>query len=111
MNDFKPICMAEEFWANSHFSIARYYGRIKVGGHEYLIVNKEGKDIFQCSIEADKAGRDKAIEPGEPADLCREDFIPFYKKLGRDNFLKVLKDNPDASEKKLKQIMKAWKQK
>jgi len=54
--------MTEEFWANSQLSVARYYGRCKMDGHEYVIVNKEGKDIFECSIEAEKAGREKAIE-------------------------------------------------
>ena len=109
MNDFKPICMSEEYWANSHFSIARYYGRIKVGGHEYIIVNKEGKDIFECSIEADKAGREKAIEPGEPCDLCRMDFVPTYRRLGRDRFLQVLKDNNSASDEELKKIFNGIK--
>lgn len=108
-NDFKPICMAEEFWANSHFSIARYYGTISVGGHAYVIVNKEGKDIFECSEEAEKAGRAKAIEPGEPCDLCRRDFVKFYRKLGRDRFLEVLNDNKYSSDKELKKIYEKMK--
>ena len=103
---FAPICMAEEFWANSHFSIARYYGQIKVGNHTYVIVNKDGKDIFECSVEADKAGREKAIEPGEPADLCRQDFIKYYRKLGRDKFMEVLKSYPHADDKELKEHFK-----
>jgi len=105
MEDFKPICMSEEFWANSQFSIARYYGRVKVGGHEYVIVNKEGKDIFECSIEAERKGREKAIEPGEPADLCRRDFVPLYRKLGRERFLEILKVHQQTSDKEIKQIM------
>lgn len=47
--------MTEEFWANSQFSVARYYGRIKISSNEYIIVNKEGKDIFECSYDAEKA--------------------------------------------------------
>jgi hypothetical protein len=64
----QPILMTEEYWANSQFSVVRYTGRIKWGGIAYIICNKEGKDIFQCSIEAEKEGREKAIEPGEPSD-------------------------------------------
>lgn len=102
------IVMTEEFWANSQLSIARYYGRIKVDGHEYVIVDKRGWDIFACSMEAEKLGREKAIEPGEPADLCRADFVPLYKKLGRDAFLKFIKDHPEIdSVKKAKEILKA----
>lgn len=108
-NEFKTICMAEEVWASSQLSLARYYGHVKVGGHEYVIVNKEGKDIFECSIEAEKAGREKAIEPGEPADLCRTDFVPLYRKLGRDKFIEILKANQNASEKEVKEIMKKAK--
>lgn len=105
MEDFKPICMSEEFWANSQFSVARYYGRIKVGGHEYVIVNKDGKDIFECSVEAEREGREKAIDPGEPADLCRRDFVPLYRKLGRGRFLEILKAHQQTSDKEIKQIM------
>lgn len=104
MSDFKVICMTEEFWMNSHFSAARYYGRVKVGNHEYVIVNKEGKDIFECSAEAKKAGRENAIEPGQPADLCRRDFVPFYRRLGRDLFLQILRENNNAPEEELKKI-------
>lgn len=103
--DFSPICMAEEYWANTHFSVARYYGRIQLNGHEYIILNKEGKDLWECTAEANKEGRDKAIPPGEPADLVRSDFRKLYRKLGRDRFLEVLKQNNHANDKELKKIM------
>lgn len=103
------IVMSEEFWANSHFSIARYTGRIKVDGHEYVIVDKRGHDIFECSLEAQKAGREKAIEPGEPADLCRVDFVKIYRKLGREKFFEFLKQNPYVSTvKQANERLKTW---
>ena len=98
--------MTEEYWANTQLSIVRHTGEIKFNSHEYIIVNKEGKDIYECSIEADKAGREKAIEPGEPCDLCRKDFVKFYRALGRDKFLNVLKENPYATDKQLTDIFK-----
>lgn len=100
----EPICMTEEYWANTQLSIARHYGGIKAFGHEYIIVNKEGKDIYQCSIEADREGREKAIPPGEPADLCRRDFVKYYRKLGRERFIAAIKKHKDASDKELKKI-------
>lgn len=103
------ILMTEEYWANSPFSIARYCGCIKISGIEYIIVNKEGKDLFECSIEADKQGREKAIEPGEPADLIRSDFKQFYRKLGRDKFIAVLEENSNAGIEEMKRIMKGTK--
>lgn len=96
--------MTEEFWKNSQLSIARFYGTCQFRGHEYIIVNKDGKDIFECSIEAEKAGREKSIEPGEPADLCRQDFVEYYRQLGRDAFLQVLRDHPRKSDKELAKI-------
>lgn len=103
------IVMTEEYWANSMLSIARYYGKIAVDGHEYVIVDKRGHDIFECSREAEKAGREKAIEPGEPCDLCRVDFVPIYRKLGREQFLKFIQENPDVySVKKAKERLKQW---
>jgi len=99
------IIMTEEYWATSQFSIARYYGGIKVGDVDYVIVNKEGEDIYECSIEAEKAGREKAIEPGEPADLIDRRYIPMYKKLGRDKFIEWVKEGLDlaAMKKRLKE--------
>lgn len=90
----KPIVMAEEFWRNSQLSIAHITGRISYKGFVYVIVDKRGHDIFECSHEAEKEGREKAIEPGEPADLCRTDFVPIYRELGRDRFLAFLKECP-----------------
>ena len=105
------IVMTESYWANTHFSIARYSGRISVGGIEYVIVDKRGHDIFECSLEAQKAGREKAIEPGEPCDLVRTDVLPIYRKLGRDGFLKFCKANPDCwTLKQVKERLKQWKQ-
>lgn len=103
-----PIAMAEEYWANSHMSIARYYGGVTFNGHEYEIVNKHGITIFQLSSPSSKHyvgdGAKKAIEPGEPADLVRKDFITYYRRLGRDRFLEVLKEHQQTSDKELKKI-------
>ena len=106
------IVMTENYWANSMLSIARYYGKIVVDGFDYVIVDKRGHDIFECSAEAEKAGREKAIEPGEPCDLCRVDFVSIYRKLGREQFLKFLRENPDVySVKQAKKRLKQWQQK
>ena len=106
------IVMTESYWANTQFSVARYSGRIAVGGHEYVIVDKRGHDIFECSLEAQKAGREKAIEPGEPADLCRTDFVPIYRKLGRELFLKFIQENPDINTAKAaRERLKIWQPK
>lgn len=108
----KPIVMAEEFWANSQLSIARYYGKIQIDGDEYVIVDKRGHDIFECSREAEKEGREKAIEPGEPADLCRVDFVPIYRELGRARFLAFLHDCPWAkSVVSARAALKLWDKK
>jgi hypothetical protein len=98
IDSIHPLVMDEEFWANSQFSIARYFGRVQIGDGVYIIVNKEGKDIFECSFEAEMAGREKAIEPGEPCDLCLAELVPVYRWLGRDELLKRIKDGVKASE-------------
>lgn len=92
---------------NSQLSIARYYGSINVGGHRYIIVDKLGRDLMECSMKAAKEGRDKAIEPGEPADLIREDFQKLYRKLGRERFIGVLKAHPEIeTPKQMKEVLK-----
>lgn len=99
--------MTEEYWANSQLSVAKHYGGISVNGKQYLIVNKDGKDLFELSIETDKAGREKAIEPGEPADLVLETLIPAYRKLGRDKIIELVKQG--KTEKEIKEIAKSTK--
>lgn len=99
-----PLLMTEEFWANTHLSVVRYYGHISFMGHEYIIVNKDGKDIFQLSAEAHKAGRKNAIEPGEPCDLVVKTLMVAYRKLGRDRIIALIKDG--RSEKEINDIAK-----
>lgn len=96
----QPILMTEDYWANSHLSVVRYTGRIKWSDITYIICNKEGKDIFQCSIEAEKEGREKAIEPGEPCDLIDERYLPVYRKLGREAFIELIKEHQDLTPEK-----------
>lgn len=93
-----PILMTEEYWADSPLSITRYFGHCMFHGNHYIIVDKTGRDIFECSVIAEKEGREKAIEPGEPCDLCREDMIPAYRKLGRDAFIQLLEEGKSAAE-------------
>lgn len=93
-----PLLMTEEFWANSQFSIARYYGGIKLDGHEYIIVDKLGRDLWECSAIAEREGRDKAIEAGEPADLILATLQKVYKKLGRERIIALIKEGKTERE-------------
>ena len=94
----EPLLMTEEFWANSQLSIARYYGEITFNGRKYIIVDKHGRDIYECSAIADKEGREKAIEPGEPADLILSTLRFAYRKLGRDRIISLIKDGKNEDE-------------
>ena len=96
-----PIAMAEDYWGNTHFSVARYFGGIKAFGYEYQIVNKEGITIFELSDSTSNhyvGDENMAIEPGEPADLVRVEWIPVYKALKREAFLKYLQTNPTLEQ-------------
>lgn len=96
----ETIIYPEEYWMNSIFSIARHFGGAIINGKQYIVVNKEGKDLFECTYEAKKEGRDKAIPAGEPADLILAEWKPIYRALGRDAFLEHLKTNQDLKEAK-----------
>ena len=89
------LLMAEEYWANSYLSVARHYGGVKFDGADYIIVDKHGRDVWECSAIANREGRSKAIEPGEPADLIWRNLQPHYRTLGRDRILELLKDGAD----------------
>ena len=99
-----PLVMTEEYWANTQLSVARYYGGIKAFGQEYIIVNKDGKDVFECSAIAEREGRAKAIEAGEPCDLVLKRLQKVYRKLGREAFLEKVKSG--MSEKDLLALIK-----
>lgn len=102
-----PIIMTEEYWANSQFSLARYYGGCKINGKNFRIVNQYGIDIFTLSTPGSPyyvGDNRKAIEPGEPADLVQLDWIPIYKKLGREKFIKLIQDNPNITLTKAKEL-------
>lgn len=97
--ELKHILLTKEFWMNSQLSVAKYTGGIQVAEESgkkrtLLVVNKEGKDLNQVNIPA-----------GEPADLVDKEFIPLYKKLGRDLFIVIVRANPLVSRKELKAIL------
>lgn len=96
------IIIMEQYWANSHLSIARYYGGIKVNGDEYKIVNKDGVTLEELSNPYSKhyVKSGMAIQPGEPADLVRTDWIPIYKKLGRDRTIELVGNGTSLKEAK-----------
>lgn len=87
------IIMEEGYWANSYLSVARYYGGIKVNGKEYKIVNKDGITLEDLSNPNSRyyVKEGMAIQPGEPADLVLEEWIPVYRKLGREKTIEIVR--------------------
>lgn len=82
-----PIIMSEEYWANTQLSVVRYTGSIKAFGHTYTVCDKYGRTVFETSIP-----------PGEPADLVRDEFIPYYRKLGREKFLEEIQRRKELTD-------------
>ena len=97
-NENYPLMMTEEFLANSQLSVVRYYGRIELNGRVYIICDKTGRDIFQLSAIAAKQGKQKAIDPGEPADLVLMTLLPAYRKFGRERFISLIKEGKSEKE-------------
>ena len=95
-----PIIMTEEYWRNSQFSIARFYGCITLNGKIFYVVNKEGITVFELSDPRSPhyVEGEKVIQPGEPCDLVQEDWIPIYKRLGRDKTIELVKNNTPLVE-------------
>ena len=89
-------------------SLARETGKVRIDGHQYTIVNKEGRNIYELSVEAEREGRDVVIEAGEPADLCRLDMTDAYRKLGRRRILTLIKKGFDADTIKRIADLKKW---
>lgn len=102
-----PFLMTEDYWMNTHLSIARHYGGITFDGREYIIVDKLGRDLWECSAIAAREGRQKAIEPGEPADLILKSLKTAYRKLGRDRIIELIEEG--KTEKEIKDLVKTKK--
>lgn len=75
------IIYRKQSWLNSQLSIARFYGGIKINGKLYII----------C---------------GNANDLVLDKFVPIYRKMKRNDFIKVVTENKGLSEKELKAKMK-----
>lgn len=58
---------------NSQLSIARFYGGIKFNGEKYVIVPPKN-------------------------DLILSEWVPVYKKLGRDKTIKLIKEGMNIKE-------------
>ena len=102
------IIITKDQWANSRLSIAKYYGGIRFRGRDYRIVNQYGIDIFSLSDPQSEhyVGEGSyAIKDDEPADLVLVDWIPIYRKLGRESFIKLIKDNKGLTLEKAKALL------
>ena len=100
----KTIVIAKEAWLCSQLSIAKYSGGIDISDEEnrtrhFLVVDRKGQPY------------QGVLSPREPADLVDKEFLPFYRKLGRDKFISIVSMEPLASRKGLKQILSAAVQK
>lgn len=98
----KLVLMTAEYWTTSVFSVAKYAGGVSFRGVDYLVVNKEGVTVFELSDPTSKhyVNGDMVIQPGEPMDLVREDWIPVYKALGREKIMELLDKKVSLEEAK-----------
>lgn len=74
------ILYSKDSWLYSPLSIARFYGCIKIDGKLYII----------C---------------GDKGDLVLDKFVAIYKKMKREDFIKIINENKDLSDKELKAKM------
>ncbi len=74
-----PILMEEGYWMNSQLSVARFYGGIKFNGEVYVIVPPKN-------------------------DLLLKDWVPVYKKLGRERTIGLIENGTslDVAKQMLK---------
>ena len=100
----KTILFTKESWLSSQLSVAKYSGGIDISDEEngtrhFLVVDRKGQPYKGI------------LSTREPADLVDKEFLPFYRKLGRDKFISIISMEPLASRNGLKQILSAEVQK
>ena len=93
---FNTIFMTEDYWRSSQFSVAAHYGGLQINQHHYVLCNKFGVTVFELSDPGSPSfvgyEEKKAIQPGEPVDLVRLDWVPIYRIVGRNKLFDMLKD-------------------
>ena len=94
------IMMTQECWRNTQLSAVAKFGGATLNGIHYIIVNKEGKDLFELTHEANRDGREYAIPSGEPADMIDDRYRNIYRKVGRDKFIEWVKEGLELNEMK-----------
>lgn len=92
----RAVIFAKGFWLYSQLNVARYSGGIDISEpgddkRHFLIVDEKGQP-FRGDLSPENV----------QADLVDKEFIPLYKKLGRDLFISIVKANPLMSRKDLK---------
>lgn len=70
-----PILIEEGYWMNSQLSVARFYGGIKFNGEEYIIIPPVN-------------------------DLVQRKWVEVYCKLGRHEFVELVKQGVSLAEMK-----------
>lgn len=71
----KPILIEEGYWMNTQLSVARFYGGIKFNGEEYVVVPPKN-------------------------DMIQSKWAAIYRKLGREKFIELIKQNVSLAEAK-----------
>ena len=87
-----PAIMQLEFWANTHLSIARHFGGIRVNGHLYKMMDSG----------------ESALPGNWKPDLVREDCCSLYKKYRSGLKEYILKG---MSPGQVRKLLKAQKDK
>lgn len=85
--DVMPLLMTQEFWMDTHFSIAKQTGGVKINGKDYIVVDKFGRSLYETSIPA-----------GETADLIYVGLHKTYKRLGREAIISALNKGKTLTE-------------
>ena len=85
--DIMPLLMTQEFWMNTHFSIAKQTGGVKINGKDYIVVDKYGRTLYEAPIPA-----------GATADLIYVGLQKSYKELGRETIIAALNKGKTLSE-------------
>lgn len=93
-----PLLMVEGYWMNTPLSVARHFGRIQYNKEIYIIVDKLGRDLWECTEAAEREGREMAIDQGEPADLIWIGLQKHYKRLKRDRIIQLIKEGKTFEE-------------
>lgn len=94
------ILYDKEDIADMGFKRAIDTGRMKINGYGYTLVDQYGCGIKRYVHSSISDPDVMFVKQGDPFDLVDNRYLDAYRMVGREDFLEIIRQNPDITPNK-----------